>query len=166
MTKHKLAILAICIFAASVPLNAQYLGDQIVGLAGLKAGSMPGPGIYVTLPLYFRDSNISLYNAQGDQVLKNFTGNIDLFLLPAAQVVTPFKILGATYGASYMEFISNGIVSVAAADFKRSTGEAFGDIYVQPVILGWHLPTADITAAYAFFAPTGSGCRRTTYVDQ
>jgi hypothetical protein len=28
---------------------------------------------------------------------------------------------------------------------------------VQPVVLGWHLAHADITAAYAFWAPTGSG---------
>jgi hypothetical protein len=89
--------------------------------------------------------------------LKNFTADINLFVLPAVEVVTPFKILGAHYGASYMEFISNGIVSVAAPNFRRSSSYTFGDLYVQPAILGWETSVADFTAAYAFFAPTGSG---------
>lgn len=28
---------------------------------------------------------------------------------------------------------------------------------MQPLILGWHKPRADITAGYSFFAPTGAG---------
>lgn len=154
----KFAVFAICVLAAlSLPLQGQYLGDQMVGFAGLKAGSMPSPGFYVTLPLYFRDSNVSLYNAQGDRVLKNLTADINLFVLPAVEIVTPLKIFGAHYGVSYMQFVSNGIVSVAAANFRRSGDYTFGDIYVQPAILGWQTRKGDFTAAYAFFAPTGSG---------
>jgi len=80
-----------------------------------------------------------------------------LFVLPAVTVVTSFKILGANYGASYTQWISNGVVNVAATNFRRSTSYPFRDIYVQPVILGWHIPHADITAGYSFFAPTGAG---------
>lgn len=158
MKNSKLAVLVMCVLGlTSIPARAQYQGDQIVGIAGLKAGSTPSPGVYVTLPLYFRDSSISLYNAQGDRLLKNFTSDINLVVLPAVEVVTPFKILGAHYGASYMQFISNGIVNVADVNFRRSTSYTFGDLYVQPVILGWETKSADFTAAYAFFAPTGSG---------
>jgi hypothetical protein len=154
----KLAVFAICIFASwSIPLKAQYIGDQFPGLAGLKAGSLPGPGFYVTLPLYYRDSDVSIYDAHGNQVLKNFTAAINVIALPSVAVVTPFKILGATYGASYSQWILNGVVNVAAANFHRSTSYGFGDIYAQPVILGWHIHAADITAGYAFFAPTGAG---------
>jgi hypothetical protein len=157
MTNYKLAFCAICVLASStLPLKAQYLGDQLVGIAGLKAGSQPGPGFYVTLPLYFRDSNISIYNARGNLTLKNVTSDINLFVLPALTVVTPFKILGANYGASFMQWINNGVVNVAAANFQRSTSYSYGDIYVQPLIIGWHTPRADVTAGYSFFAPTGS----------
>ena len=110
VTKSKLATFALCLFACSgLPLEAQYLGDQFPGLAGLKAGSFPDPGIYLTLPLYYRDSNVSIYDAHGDQLLKNFRAAIDLIALPAVAVVTPFKILGATYGASYSQWIINGL---------------------------------------------------------
>jgi hypothetical protein len=158
MKNSRLAVFAICITASlSLPIKGQYIGDQFPGLAGLKAGSQPGPGLYVTLPLYYGDTNISIYDAHGDTVLKNFTPAIDVVALPSVAVVTPFKILGATYGASYTQWIINGILNVASANYQRSTGFGFGDIYVQPVTLGWQTHVADFTAGYAFFAPTGSG---------
>lgn len=158
VTNSKLVVFTMCVLALpSLPLEAQYIGDQFPGLAGLKAGTAPGPGIYLTVPLYYRDSNVSIYDAHGDLVLKNFRAAIDVFALPAVAVVTPFKILGATYGASYSQWIINGVVNVAAINAQKSTGYGFGDIYVQPVILGWHFPHADFTAGYSFFAPTGAG---------
>lgn len=157
MTNSKL-VFAMCVLAFScLPLKAQYIGDQFPGLAGLKAGTMPGPGLYVTLPLYYRDSNVTIYDPHGDQVLKNFTAAINVIVLPSVAVVTPFKILGATYGASYSQWIINGVVDVAAVNFHRTTNYGFGDIYVQPLILGWHASFGDLTAGYAFFAPTGAG---------
>jgi hypothetical protein len=127
----RLAVFAICIFASSsLPLNAQYIGDQFPGLVGLKAGSLPGPGLYITLPLYYRDSNVSIYDPHGNQVLKNFRAAMDVIALPSVAVVTPFKILGATYGASYSQWIINGVVNVAAVNAQKSTGYGFGDIYV------------------------------------
>jgi hypothetical protein len=89
-------------------------------------------------------------------VAKNLTADVNVFALPAVQLVTPFKILGATYGAGFMQWISNGVVNQATLDIRRSTAYGFGDMYVQPLILGWHIPHADITAGYSFFAPVGS----------
>ena len=157
MTHGRVALTPLILVFASVTLEAQYQGDQQIGLAGLKAGSQPGPGFYVTLPLYWRAHDLSLYNAQGDQILKNFTADLNLFVLPSIQVVTPFKILGATYGAAFTEWITNGVLNIATLNVQRAGGYGFGDIYVQPVILGWHTPHADVTAGYAFFAPTGAG---------
>jgi hypothetical protein len=149
---------AICLLAySSLPVNAQYIGDQMVGLTGLKAGSQPAPGFYLALPLFYSDHNISIYDAQGRQVAKNLSVDINVIALPALQVVTPFKILGAHYGAGYSQWTIKGLLNVASTDFQRSTGYGFGDIYVQPLILGWHVKRADITAGYAFFAPTGNG---------
>jgi hypothetical protein len=153
----KLVLSAVSILALAGPeLKAQYLSDQQLGIAGLQAGSQPPPGFYFVLPLYYRDSGISIYDAQGNRLVKDVTANINLFVLPAIQVVTTFKILGANYGAAVTEWVSNGNLT-AAANFKRSTNYGFGDMYVQPLILGWHMKQADITAGYSFFAPTGTG---------
>ena len=53
----------------------------------------------------------------------------------------------------------NGVVNVSApiAQFQKALSYGYGDIYVQPAVLGWRTPHADITAAYAFWAPTGEG---------
>jgi hypothetical protein len=50
----------------------------------------------------------------------------------------------------------NGRVDVAALNFTRSLSYTYGDIYVSPALLGWHLKRADITAGYAFFIPTNT----------
>ena len=156
--RAQLAVFAICILGcSSLQLKAQYIGDQFPGLAGLKAGSLPDPGLYITLPLYYGDTNISINDPHGNAVLKDFTPAIGVIALPSVAVVTRFKIFGATYGVSYTQWIINGILNVASTNYQRSTGYGFGDIYVQPVILGWHTHAADFTLGYAFFAPTGSG---------
>jgi hypothetical protein len=155
-----LKIAGSALFAISLstfPLEAQYFGDQQIGLVGLKAGTQPAPGYYITLPLYFLDRDISIYGPQGNQILRGVTADINVIVLPGLEVITPYKIFGATYGAAYTQWISNGRVDVAAANFQRSTGYHFGDIYAQPLMLGWHTAHADVTTGYAFFAPSGHG---------
>jgi hypothetical protein len=80
-------------------------------------------------------------------------------VLPNVTVVTPYKFLGATVGASFTQWIINGALDVASpfGQFHKAASYGYGDIYVQPAVLGWHTPHADITAAYAFWAPTGAG---------
>jgi len=151
LVRNTLAVLCL----TSLPLSPQYLSDQQLGLTGLKAGSQPAPGLYVTLPLYYRASSISFFDAQGTQVAKNATADLNVFVLPAIQFVTPLKVLGATYGAGFLEWISNGAIDQATLNLHRSTGFGFADMYVSPLILGWHIQHADITAGYSFFAPVG-----------
>jgi hypothetical protein len=137
-TLAKLAVIgSILLTSGSLPMTAQCLGDQLVGFAGLKAGSTASPGLYITIPPYFRDSNISLHDSQGDQILKNLTTDINMFALPAIAFITSYKFLGAHYVFSYLQFVSNGVVSVAASNFRGSTNYSFGDIYIQALILGW-----------------------------
>jgi hypothetical protein len=156
--KIKLFLFSFSVAAClSLHLDGQYIGDQFPGLTGLKAGTQPGQGLYVTLPLYYGYNNISIYDAQGNQILKDLGSAIHVIALPSVTVVTPFKILGANYGASYTQWVISGLLNVAGTNFQKSTGYGFGDIYVQPAVLGWHTSSADITAAYGFFAPTGSG---------
>ena len=147
------AVCAVAIF--SLPLQAQYLGDQYPGLVGLNAGSQPAPGVYVTIPLYLRDSEIGVHNAQGDEIFKNVRGTLGLWVLPAATVVTPLKILGANYSFGVTQWQINGTLNVAANNIQKSSGYNYGDLYVQPVTLGWHTNHVDTTIGYAFFAPTG-----------
>ena len=158
--KHNAVIFAISFLSIlSGPLKGQFQTDQQIGFAGLKAASQPAPGVYVTLPLYWGLSDISIYGAQNNQLLKNASGELNIFVLPSITVVAPFKVLGATYGASFTQWIVNGALTVSAlnAQFHKAASYGYGDIWVRPAILGWHTPHADITAAYGFWAPTGAG---------
>lgn len=158
--KYVKVALTLSFFAlSSLQLKAQYQTDQQIGFTGLKAGSQPEPGLYITLPMFWQLSDLSLYGAQNNKLLKDMSGAVNFFVLPDITVVTPYKILGATYGASFTQWLVNGVVNLSTpiGDFHKSLGYGYGDIYVQPAILGWHKPHADITAAYAFWAPTGAG---------
>ena len=120
-------IFTISFFAVLSPqLQAQYQTDQQIGFAGLLAGSQAAPGLYVTLPLYWRMSDVSIYGAQNDQLLKSVRGAFNAFILPNVTIVTPYKILGATYGASFTEWLVNGVVSVSARlpNFTRQAAMA------------------------------------------
>jgi hypothetical protein len=67
--------------------------------------------------------------------------------------VTNLKLVGANVGfQAAIPFIQNRI-QVNALDV--STGFAFTDMFVSPIVLGWHLKRADITAAYNLYLPTG-----------
>jgi hypothetical protein len=161
MTHHKIFAFAIgFLFFSSAVVTAQYQGEQQIGFTGLKAGSQPDPGIYITLPLYWWDHDVSIYDAQGNAILKqNVSAALNAFLLPSATVVTPFKILGATYGASFTQWILNGVLNVSALNnqFTKAGGYGYGDVYVVPATLGWHMAHGDVTAGYGFWAPTGAG---------
>jgi hypothetical protein len=89
-------------------------------------------------------------------------------------LVTPYELLGANYGflidvpfaiasargAGALEpVLSSGIGSVTLLSLQRSAGATkgtIGDIYFEPVDLGWHLRQLDAIVAGGFFAPTGA----------
>jgi hypothetical protein len=50
-------------------------------------------------------------------------------------------------------------LELAALGVGAGAGYGFGDLYVQPINLGWRTKRADILAAYGVYAPTGSGGR-------
>jgi len=136
-------------------LQAQYLGLNLRGDVGLKAGSQPGPGFYFVLPLYYRNDYGGLRGPQGEELLKNLNLDINMFTVPAISVTTPLKIADATYGFQLVPAILNQRLDVAAINRQRSTGYGFTDFFVQPINLGWRTARADYLTAYGFFAPTG-----------
>ena len=68
-------------------------------------------------------------------------------------VVTKHKVLGGNYGFMVVPPFSNA--SLESPRFGQNPGLGPGDLYVQPINLGWHTKQVDVVAGYAFFAPTG-----------
>jgi hypothetical protein len=140
------------------PLHGQYLGLNLRGDVGMKSGSQPGPGFYITTPLFYQAKYDSLRGPQGNEVPGEYKTEINL-LAPAIAVTTKWKLLGAHYGFQAVPLVLNQRLDVADTTVQKHNSYGFGDLYVQPINLGWTTKHADFLGAYGFYAPTGAGKR-------
>jgi hypothetical protein len=87
----------------------------------------------------------------------DISSKVDVSVLVDANLfmwVSKKKILGGNFGIAALLSATNSSISLAGLG-PVAGGAGFADSYFQPATLGWHLKRADITVAYAFFAPTG-----------
>lgn len=142
---------ALCVFVA-LPAMGQERGQYLPGFGGLNSGLQAPPGAtYVNFFFWYPTSTFKDNN--GNKAPINFKLNLiaDFNLLA---YTTKAKFLGATYGMT----VGVPIVSTAIDLRRLNTGISpwgLGDIYVEPVNLGWKLKKADVKVAYGFVAPTG-----------
>jgi hypothetical protein len=130
-------------------LQAQFLGLNLRGDVGVKSGSQPGPGIYLIAPLYYRSDYTGIRNENGDEIVSGLNVDVKLFALPAVAMTTKAKIAGATYGFQIVPIYLNQRLDLVGSGFPRATGYGFGDLYIQPINLGWR------TRRAAFWLGTG-----------
>ncbi len=161
-------------------------GDWLLGTDGLLSAQQAPEGIlYQNLWSYYHASGNSFLQTgpikcgpRGKLCLgfnANGSGSLDLFVdQNIFWLVTPFKFLGASYGflidvpfaiadasgdAALEPSLSSGIGKVTLPSLQRSPGATkgtLGDIYFEPIDLGWHLRQLDAIVAGGFFAPTGA----------
>jgi hypothetical protein len=164
--------------------HAQH-GDWLLGSFGFQGASQPPPGSYYMNQFSYYHTSGSGFASTGPIKCgprgaaclgANFgaTGSMDLFI--DANILTwtsPFRVLGANYGlnlivpfaivdasgsASLQPDLSlpaktAGLPSTATAG--GATKGSIGDIYVEPLNLGWHFERFDAMASSGFFAPSG-----------
>lgn len=137
---------------ASGDAAAQGLPTTLKGDAGLKSGSLPPPGLYIT-NLVFHYRFDELRTNDGREI--KGTGAINqTFYGFAATYVSEKKILGAHYSASaLMLTLMNLRIDTPRLDLSSRWNAS--DLYFQPIALGWEFKQADITAGYGVFVPTG-----------
>jgi hypothetical protein len=102
------------------------------------------------------------------------SGSLDIFVdQNIFWLVTPFKFLGANYGflldvpfaitdasgaAALEPVLNTPRTSFAVGTFGNSSGStkgSIGDIYFEPINLGWHFRQLDAIVSGGFMAPTG-----------
>ena len=153
-------------------------GSAPAGDSGHFAGGMmdtrdyfvPDPGFYGAVYNYFYTTD--RYNDQSGNKLSSTTlpggsgspvsVNVDMYVLaPAFIWVSPWKVLGAKYGVDVVPTFANSSLDAVGSTVRARGGSveqstfAPGDLFVQPVWLGWTRPHYDIAAAYGFYAPVG-----------
>jgi hypothetical protein len=147
-------------------------GHYVGGMMDIRDYFVPDPGYYGALYNYFYTS--SRYNDQNGNKVSSVEPqlrpgtpanvNVDLnmyVLAPAFIWVSPWKILGAKYGADIVPTFANSSFDAIASTVRGRGGSgteatfAPGDLFVQPVWLGWSFSHWDLSAAYGFYAPVG-----------
>jgi hypothetical protein len=136
---------------AGAPAAAQQLGHKLMGSLGLYAGTQPDAGLYVLNQFGSYGSN-DIYDRFGHRIPVNL--DVD--------AVANFAGFQATFRLShslYLNTAAAGPVSHVSltSDQPEASVDQFGlgDVYVQPVKIGWKAEHMDIVAGYAFYAPTG-----------
>ena len=169
--KHLLhLIVAALLLAAGGPARAGDAGHYVGGMMDIRDYFVPDPGFYAALYNYFYTSD--RYNDQNGNrlsstILPGGSGspvsvNLDMYVLaPALIWVSPWEFLGAKYGAYVAPTFANASLDAVASTVRDRGGSASeatfapGDLFVQPLWLGWTLPHWDVSAGYAFYAPVG-----------
>ena len=142
----------ISIALAQLPVSAQYLGLNLRGDMGLKVGSQPGPGLYLIAPLWYRNDYEGLRGAK-EIIASGLNLDINILTTPAIAVTTKAKIAGATYGFQIIPMVMNNRIELAALGRGGGESYGFGDMYIQPINLGWRAKRADFLLAYGLYPP-------------
>ena len=145
-------LLALAILAA-LPAAAQLNGHNLRGDYGLAAGSQPPPGIWVGL-LYPNIDIDTLRDRDGNEIPSNF--DIDYHAIaPWLWWVSKTKVLGGNYSIFVAPVWGNFALEAPVLGIDSTAGTGFGDLYVQPIVLGWHKERADYLAGLGVYVPTG-----------
>ena len=126
------------------PSFADFYGHHSPGGWGLQSGSqVPPPNGFLLTPLYSRYHSDKLVDSNGDEV--NITGlDRDITVNALGMFgwwVSKYKILGANWGM--LATIYGVDNALEFPTFKVESNFGLGDIYLQPINLGWHLKQVD-----------------------
>jgi hypothetical protein len=138
-------------FIWTAPLGAQQLGHRVLGTLGLLAGSQPDSGWYV-IDLFASYGSNEVFDREGHRIpvgldldaLSNPIGFQAIFKL------TPSLYMNLSAAAPIAHVrLGSDQPGVSLDEF------GFGDVYIQPLKIGWKRTQADVVGGYAFYAPSG-----------
>ena len=136
--------------ALLVAAGAQAEGHYVPGVEGMQGPSVPPPGVYYLG--YLVSYDISSLRAPGssDAIPGRNKGSVTA-LANRLVWVTNHKFLGADYGIETIIPVMR-----TSLDFANSKDSGVGDVYVGPLVLGWHGPQWDALAAAGMWLDTAS----------
>lgn len=142
ITKHAVTAAVLAALASS---HALAEGHYVPGVEGILAASAPPPGIYYLG--YLVNYDINSFRAPGSS--NNLPGHNSGTVTALANRfvwMTGQKLLGADYGVEAIVPVLRTSLTINAAGISDSRS-GLGDIYVGPLVLGWHGPQWDAVAA-------------------
>ncbi|WP_242342840.1 SphA family protein [Anaeromyxobacter terrae] len=143
------ALLALLPPLAEAQLN---VGHKTLGAVGLDAGSQPEPGLYVVERALLYDAD-EARDRHGDRIpigmdLDAFGNGIGVIGVVEVRPLSTYLTAAIAIPIAH--------VTVTTDRPEASTDRlGLGDVYVQPLKLGWRWPRSDLGIGYGFYAPTG-----------
>ncbi len=135
------------------PVYAAETGHYVNGIEGIKAATVPPPGLYNRLYTQYYTAD-ELMDADGDDTNLGF--DLNVFALANRLIwITEYKVLGADYGAS---IIIPFIYTDVEISKTRLSDDRFGlgDPFIEPLILSWHGQHYDASFGAGFYVPVGA----------
>lgn len=139
----------------TIPAGALSTSSATLGAEGWYAGALPPPGLHVIdYTLYYRAT--TLKGQHGRDV--NGAPFTDFEAWAIANVIRPVYVADTTiFGANPAWHVVIPIVHKSQrSDFFHQDKTGIGDIYVSPLILGWHSPPWHWVAGLDVIVPTGA----------
>ena len=148
------ALVALILSLAPHAVYAQLNGHNIRGDVGVGSGTQAPPGTYGGFVIVNYDTD-TLKNRDGETF--NTTGKVGVnALAPLIAWVGPKKVLGGHYGFTVvLPPVQTNALAAPVFGLDSDTGHGIGDMYLQPLNLGWNTPRADYLVGVGFFLPTG-----------
>src|SRR5271169_5645301 len=170
-TKHIGTFLA---FVAAGTAHAADVGHYAPGVMNIRDYVVPDPGFYAADYNYYytttrlndaggnKISSVTIKPGPGPGVTLKVNVDVNTYAnAPTLIWVTPWKILGAKYGAYIAPTFANSSLDASLSTENgrganpSTSSFGVGDVFVMPVWLGWKLEHWDLALGYGFYAPTG-----------
>jgi len=145
------AAAALALLAAT---GAHADGHYVPGVEGIQAASVPPPGKYYLG--YLVNYNIDDFRAPGSS--SNLPGHNRGTVTALANRfvwITDYTLLGANYGVEAIVPLMRTSLTINAAGISDSRS-GVGDVYLGPLVLGWHGPQWDAVAAAGLWLDNAS----------
>jgi hypothetical protein len=148
---------SLCVGASLLAFSgtAQADGHYVNGAEGIKAASLPPPGVYWRwYNLFYKAPTLT--DSAGNKSPVNF--DLNVFASVNRLIwMTDKKLFGADYGMDVIIPLVNTSLGVNNADFNTF---GVGDVLVEPVLLSWHGQNWDAATALGVYLPTGDYDKR------
>ena len=137
--------------------HAQFNGHNTRGDFGLHSGTQAPPGLYLVPVIYDYQAD-TLRDKNGDErPLLASGGSVDVQAgMLGLLWTTETKIFGGNYGFEIWPGFTNNALEAPVFGASESASQAFADIYIRPITLGWNTARADFITGLGVFAPTGN----------
>ncbi|HEX6835942.1 MAG TPA: transporter, partial [Polyangia bacterium] len=145
-------VLVALVVAGGAARAQKDLGHKVLGTLGLDAGELPPEGI---------DAADAVIGYRAGELIDRDGRKVPVGL-SASAFANVFGVAGV-YDVRRLQTSVGAAVSMPVARVALSTDDpraslddfGLGDLYVQPIVLGWRPRRHEIVVGYGFYAPTG-----------